>query len=440
MNKLNHKLLDVNYRVNKLIQLKEEILANEPAIYEALYLDLNKSEQEAFLSEVGQVLAEVNLYIKKLNKWAKTTKVKTPMSMNPSKSYQVYQPLGKVLIISPWNYPFNLSMIPLIDAFGAGNSIDIKLSEFSMHTSRVMKKILNNVFDETEVRVHLGEADVAINLLKDKYDLIFFTGNEKVGHSVYQKAAETLTPCVLELGGKSPTIILEDALLYDTAKKLAWAKGLNSGQTCVAPDYVFVPRKMLNETKKALDNAFKEQFGEDILANPTYPKIISPRHFNRILALDLPLKYDQDKLKIEPYVFEASLLDKTMQQELFAPILPLVPYDNLEDVISYINEHNTPLALYIFGRNKHTINKIITETQFATGAVNNAIVQISNNNYGFGGLGHSGFGKYHGYTGFKTFSHEKNYLYSSHKLNMNQKIQTNPKIGKFTFNMLKKIF
>ncbi|QGZ97921.1 aldehyde dehydrogenase family protein [Mycoplasma sp. NEAQ87857] len=396
----------IKVRIDFLKKLKENLIKYQEDIYQALYLDLNKSKIESEMTELALIFKEINLFIKKINKWSKPKRVASPIYLLFSKSKIHYQPYGKVLIISPWNYPFNLTFIPLINAFAAGNQVVIKPSEYSTHSSNLINKIISETFDAKDVSVVLGDSVVASNLVQQKWDFIFFTGNNKIGQIVYQEAAKQMIPCVMELGGKSPVIVDQSANLKSSAKKIVWAKMINSGQTCVAPDFILVHNSIKNQLIKLLQQEYIDQFGSNSLKNPYLPKIISSRHYQRILSLKDDLIKDDINQKIDLKVYESNWEDPLMQQEIFGPILPIIGYDDINDIWNKINSLE-PLVVYLFSKNKQLINLFINNFKTGSVCINDILVQLSNHNYGFGGYGKSGFGQYHGYQGFLTFSHPK---------------------------------
>ncbi|AWX42884.1 NAD-dependent aldehyde dehydrogenase domain-containing protein [Metamycoplasma cloacale] len=408
--------IDVKERLIYLKKLKLIILKHEKEIIDALYRDLNKNELESQITEIRVVFKELNLYIKKLKKWSKDKRVTSPKELFYLKSYLKPTAYGKTLIISPWNYPFNLTLIPLINAFGAGNTVVLKPSEFSKHTSIVLEKIINETFNHKYVNIHLGGKEVAQSLLNEDLDFIFFTGNTAVGQIIYKKAAEKMIPCVLELGGKSPVIIDPKIKnLENVAKEIIWGKLTNAGQTCVAPDYVFVHKNQKHELINLL-NRHKTEFSNKININKDYlSRIIDEQHLDNIKKLSPELKYDQNDRYIDLFIKETDVNDAIMQKELFAPILPVIEYQAIKECYDYISKNKWPLSLYIFSEDKNFIQDIINNTNSGTVSINDHLSFLANDKLGFGGIGQSGFGKYHGKTGFDTFTHWKPVTYK--KLN-----------------------
>lgn len=405
-----------SYNVRKayLKKMYLYIKEHEDEIAEALYLDLGKSKTESYMAEIGMVLNEIGHLIKHLRKYMKPKRCKTPLAQYVSKSFQLPMPYGNVLIMSPWNYPFLLSIDPLCEALAAGNTVILKTSEYSKNTSNVIKKLVDDIFPNELVYVVFGGYEENQILLEQKFDYIFFTGSKGVGKIVYETAARTLTPVTLELGGKSPCIIDEKCNVKLAAKRIAWGKFLNLGQTCVSPDYVFCNEKVYDKFVLCLQNEIIKQYGENPLSNPNYGKIINQRHFARLLGyfdesnILYGGKYDEDKLKIEPTLLKnIDYNHRIMKEEIFGPILPIIKYSSLIDVVEYINSNETPLALYIFSKNRHNINYVTNYSAFGGGCVNDVVIHLATTNMSFGGFKESGIGSYHGKKGFDTFSHYK---------------------------------
>ena len=416
---------DLKFRIQNLKLLKSIIIKYEKEIQEALRLDLGKSETEAYMTEIGMVLDEIKYNIKHLAKWAKKKYVSTPLSQFPARSYRIPEPRGLVLIISPWNYPFLLSIQPLIGAIAAGNCVIIKPSEYSVNTSKLLKKILTEIYSEAYVTVVLGEKEVAQELLKENFDYIFYTGSTKIGKIVMEAAAKNLTPVTLELGGKSPCIVDEKCNVELAAKRIAYGKILNSGQTCVAPDYVFVHQNVKEQFLNCLIKYLKNFLGENALNNSDYPKIINEMQFNRIISLIDKEHviygggYNRNILKIEPTILTIKdMTSKVMQEEIFGPILPIIGYNNLDYIINYININPKPLALYLFTNNKKIEKRILKEVSYGGGCINDTIIHLANKRLGFGGVGNSGIGEYHGKFSFDTFSHYKSIIKKSNHIDL----------------------
>ncbi|MBO5447482.1 aldehyde dehydrogenase [bacterium] len=411
------KTLPVKARLEYLKKLKEVIKANEQEIFDAIYKDLGKSSTEAYMCEVGLSLDEISYFQKNLKKFAKDKTVFTPITNFHARSYIKSVPWGNVLIISPWNYPFLLSIEPLIDAIAAGNTVVIKPSAYSPYTSEIVRKIVKEVFPEEYVAVVTGGREENKALLEMKFDYIFFTGSSNVGKEVLRKAAENLTPVSLELGGKSPCIVDKSANLKLAAKRIVFGKFVNCGQTCVAPDYIYCDKGVKDELIGYIRQEISKQLGENPLENKNYGKIINEKHFNRLCGL-----INQDKvvvggktlpetLKIEPTVMDnITWDDAVMKEEIFGPILPVMIYDNLDEVIDIVESKPHPLALYIFSSDKKNIKKVTERCRYGGGCVNDVVVHLATPEMPFGGCGESGMGSYHGKFGFDTFTHKKSIL------------------------------
>jgi aldehyde dehydrogenase (NAD+) len=406
--------LDVKLRKSRLEKLKTVITKLVPEISEALRLDLGKSSFESYTTEIGFILEEISYTLKHMEDWAKVRKVKTPITLFPGKSAIHPEPYGVVLIISPWNYPFQLCLSPFVGAFAAGNRVVVKPSEFAPHTSGIIKKIMTEVFSETEVVVVEGALEETQILLKQKFDYIFFTGSTAVGKVMMKAAAEHLTPVTLELGGKSPCLIEESANLDIAAKRVAWGKFLNAGQTCVAPDYILVPAKLQDAFIEKLKVHLAAFYGSDVKASADYPRIVNNRHFDRLQSLIVPQKVaiggqvNRTENFIAPTVMkDVAFTDKIMEDEIFGPILPILPYEKLEDAIKNILNFPKPLAFYLFSENQAKADSIIARIPFGGGCINDTVIHLANPNLPFGGVGTSGIGSYHGQKSFDTFTHYK---------------------------------
>ena len=408
------KTKNVKYRLEHLKKLKKSILENEEEIKKALKLDLNKSESESYMTEIGMTLSELSYNIRHVKSWCKNKRVGTPLAHFPSRSFISKEPYGVTLILSPWNYPFMLLIEPLIGAICAGNCAVLKPSEFVPNTANVIEKIIKECFEEDYVTVIQGDKDVSQALIEKNFDYIFYTGGTKVGKIVMQEASKNLVPFTLELGGKSPCIIDEKYNMHLAAKRLLFGKLLNAGQTCIAPDYVLVNENVKEELIEELKRVLKEFLGENVIENEDYPKIVNERHFARLSNLIegekilIGGKTDKKLLKIEPTILDNPKIDsKVMCEEIFGPILPIISYKTIEDAIAYVKKFEKPLALYMFTNDKKIQNKIMNEISFGGGCINDTIIHIANSNMGFGGVGYSGIGNYHGKRSFDTFSHER---------------------------------
>lgn len=438
------KPIDINYRKKALIKLRDTVDKYEEKILYALKLDLGKSEFEGYETELGIVKSELKNTIKNLEKWSKPKKVRASI-MNPFSDNRIYnQPYGVCLILSPWNYPFQLALMPLIGSIAAGNTSILKLSEISSFTSGIVREIIGEIFDEEYVAVFSGEAEEAINLIESDIDFIFYTGNPKIGASVAESAGRRLIPCVLELGGKSPCIIDRKADLDNAAKKIVWGKFMNAGQTCVAPDYIIADRLVFLELRDKLVHYIKEFYGENPIESDDYPKIINKKNFDRILnliegkRLIFGGKYDDDSLKIEPTILEVSSMDeKIMQEEIFGPIIPIIIYKNKSEIFEIIDKNKNPLALYLFTDNNSFEKEIIEKVSFGGGCVNDTIIHCTSEGLPFGGIGRSGIGNYHGKASFDAFSHKKSVVKSKKFADISMKY---PPFNEKKLELIKKVF
>lgn len=418
------KTKDIKFRIENLNKLKKNIEKNEQYIMEALKKDLGKSNFESYSTELGIVLSEISFITKHLKKWAKPKKVKTPITNFKSSSYIYPEPYGNTLILSPWNYPFQLSIIPLIGSIAAGNTVILKPSSTSYYTSKIIEEIINENFDTGYIHVITGERGK--KLLDENFDYIFYTGSVPVGKIVMEKASKYLTPVTLELGGKSPCIVDGKANLNLSAKRIVWGKFLNSGQTCVAPDYMFIHKNVKNEMINNIIYYIKTFYGENPLYSEEYTKIINERQFNRLIKLLDNNKiiyggdYDKDSLYISPTLMDnVNWDDPIMGEEIFGPILPILEYEELNEVIDIVNSHPKPLALYFFSNDKENAEKIINGISFGGGCINDTIMHLSSPYLPFGGVGTSGMGSYHGKKSFDTFTHYKSILEKSNIIDPN---------------------
>ncbi len=416
----------VSFRKNALKKLRMAIIKNENQIAEALKKDLNKSGFESYMTEIGIVLDEIKTFINHLSKWAAARYVKTPLAQFYGRSFILPEPYGVVLIMSPWNYPFQLSIAPLIGAIAAGNCVILKPSAYAPNVSQVMADLLTECFPSKYVTVIQGGRKENTELLDQKFDYIFFTGGVEVGKLVMEKAAKYLTPISLELGGKSPCIVDKSANLDLAAKRIAFGKFINSGQTCVAPDYLYVQEDIKEKLVKYLKKYIKEFFGENPLDNPDYPKIINEKHYNRIIGLiegeniltgGYGIIYSDTTDRVgKVYQIAPTILDginpesKIMQEEIFGPVLPIMTFRNIKEVTGYVNSKPKPLALYLFTTDKKAEQYILKNVPFGGGCINDTIIHLATPYMGFGGVGESGMGSYHGKYSFETFSHMKSII------------------------------
>ncbi len=413
----SNKTKNVNFRIEQLTKFKKVLKENEDLLYKAIYEDFGKSEFETYVTELSLLYHEINNFIKNIRKWSKRKKVSTGLVNFPAKSYIIPEPLGTTLVIGAWNYPYQLSLVPSITSLAAGNTVILKPSELPTKTSEVMAKIINDNFPSDYFCVVEGGVKETTELLKHRFDKIFFTGSTSVGKIIYQAAAKHLTPVTLELGGKSPTFVLVDTDIKMTAKRIVWAKFINAGQTCVAPDYVLVDKSIEERFLEALKNEIEEYHKNSENIDENYLRIINTNNFDRLIKL-----IDNDKIYfggnanrnerfISPTILQnISFEDEVMQDEIFGPILPVISFTKLDDAIKMVKERPKPLACYIYSKNRKTIKKLLKEISFGGGAVNDSLMHLSNSNLPFGGVGLSGIGSYHGKAGFDTFSHYKSIL------------------------------
>ncbi|MGN0673789.1 MAG: aldehyde dehydrogenase [Anaerovoracaceae bacterium] len=406
--------LKVSTRIAALRRLKASIISHEEEINDALKKDLGKSRAEGYMCEIGMTLSEITYMIRNVRSFAKCKRVMTPLAQFHATSYTLPSPHGVVLIMSPWNYPFMLAMEPLVDAIAAGNTAVIKPSAYSPATSEIIGRIISECFDERYVSVVTGGRAENQALLKEHFDYIFFTGSKSVGKEVMRNAAEYLTPVTLELGGKSPCIVDSSANIELAARRIVFGKYLNCGQTCVAPDYIMCHSSVKDRFLKAVKAEISRQYGDSPLDNPHYGKIINEKHFDRICALIDHRKVIigggscRDTLMIEPTVMaDVTAEDAVMKEEIFGPIMPVLTFNNLDDVIHGINSGDSPLSLYMFSQDKKAVKRVTESCGFGGGCVNDTIIHLATSEMGFGGFGASGMGSYHGKAGFETFSHRK---------------------------------
>ncbi|MBY6837990.1 aldehyde dehydrogenase [Clostridium botulinum] len=435
---------NIKFRIKQLNLLKNGIKRYENNIYKALNLDLGKNEFESYATEIGFILSSIEYSIKNLKRWSKCKKVKTPIYLLPSKSFKMYEPYGTVLIMGPYNYPFQLLFEPLIGAISAGNCAIIKPSELSPNVSKVISKMIFEIFNENYIRCIEGGIETNTSLINSNFDYIFFTGSINVGKIVMRAAADNLIPVTLELGGKSPVIIDESANIKVVAKRIIWGKTLNAGQTCVAPDYVLVHASVKDRLIKEMKKAIQEFYGTDPEKSTDFGRIINEKHFKRIKNIidnDKEFIVYGGKTNYKTNYIEPTIMDITsfecacMQEEIFGPILPVISYNELNEVIRKTKKLPKPLALYVFTNNKSIENKVLSEISSGGACVNNVITHLVNPNLPFGGVGSSGIGSYHGYNSFLTFSHEKSVLKKSDKLDVTLLF---PPYNKRKLNIIKK--
>lgn len=420
-----HKTKNLKFRKQQLKLLSKNIKNHENELLDALYKDLGKSKVEAYATEIGMLLKSIKLMRKELKNWSKTKQTDTPLYLFPTKSYIKKEPYGTVLIIGPFNYPVQLVFEPLIGAIAAGNTAIIKPSELTPHVAIVIKDIIEDTFDEAYVSVVEGGIEETQTLLSLPFDYMFFTGSEKVGKIVYEAAARKLIPVTLELGGKSPVIVDDTANIKVASERISFGKFTNAGQTCVAPDYILVQRKVKNDLIKALKKTITEFYGENIEKSPDFGRIVNQKHFNRLNDL-IQIHKDnvvfggnssKEDLYIEPTLLDNITNDnKIMKEEIFGPILPIITYDNFDEVLEIIQSKSKPLSLYLFSEDENMTHRVVEELSFGGGAINDTLMHLANPNLPFGGVGSSGIGQYHGKYSFDTFSHMKSYTFKSTRL------------------------
>lgn len=408
-----HQTKEIAFRLQQLKKLRHAIRQYEPRIAEALMLDLHKSPQEVYLTETGIVLDELNNHIRHLKRWARDKRVPSPLFLFPSKSRIHCEPLGVTLIVSPWNYPFQLLINPLIGAVSAGCCAILKASPYAPHTAEVIGSMIRQAFPEEYVALVQGNRQVNQFLFSQKFDLIFFTGSPALGRVVMKAAAENLTPCILELGGKSPCIVDRQANLHLAARRIIWGKTVNAGQTCIAPDYLFVHKDIKEDLLKEMKSAIKRFFGEDSHLSPYYPRIVNKKAMARLKQLLLHGnivaggEVDEEQHYIAPTLIDnIGPQDPVLQEEIFGPLLPVMTFENIQEVLSYINTHEKPLALYYFGNSKKA-EEVLRQSSSGGVCINDTLMHITNTRLPFGGVGNSGMGKYHGKRSFLAFSNER---------------------------------
>ncbi len=424
------KTKDINFRKQKLIDLRNAIRNHEKSITQALFTDLGKSEFEAYSTEVGIVLSEISFMIKNIKRWSKPKKAKMAITSPLSKSFIYPEPYGTVFIASPWNYPFQLALVPLATAVCSGNCVTLKPSSSTSATNAIIAKLVSEVFEPEHVCAVMGGHEVHDALLAEKFDFIFFTGSPSIGKKIMEAAAKHLTPVSLELGGKSPCIVDENTDIKTTARRIVWGKFLNAGQTCVAPDYVLVHKNVKDALVKEMLKWLKEFFGENPLNPETIlPSIVNERHFNRLLALSdgsnpengkvyrsinegMPISDSTTRKIVPAIVVDSNPESPVMQDEIFGPVLPVISVENMEEAVTFVDARSRPLALYLFTENKRVQNLIVGSLRYGGGCINDTVLHLTSNFLPFGGVGESGMGNYHGKYGFDTFSHYKSVLKS----------------------------
>ena len=436
----------VNYRIQILNSLLKTISKNESKIYHALKKDLNKHEFESFLSEVLLVKREIKLFTKKLKRWSRKKRVSGSIFNFPSKNYLIPEPYGNTLIITPWNYPFQLSLTPLIGAVAAGNTVIIKPSELAPNTSSVLKELIEAVFPQNLVSVIEGDADTAKYLLDKKWDYIFFTGSTRIGKIIAEKAAKHLTPITLELGGKSPCIVDQGIDIDKVAKRIVSGKFVNCGQTCIAPDYIVVNNHVKDELISMLKKNIISTFGSTPIKSDSYGRIINTNNLLRLKEnlinqnIEFGGKIDEKNLYVEPtLVIDPDVNSEIMKEEIFGPILPILSYENENDLEKILDANPSPLAFYIFSKNQKFIDKLINSNKFGGCVVNDTLIHYVNSNLPFGGIGESGMGAYRGKFSFDTFSHYKPVLKKKSMIDIPFRYGPYPDSFKFIKKLLEKL-
>ncbi len=420
----------ISFRIEALKKLKACIIRREDEIIAALKADLGKSDYESYMCEIGMVLSELSYLIKHTKKLAKKHRVRTPLAQFHSKSYTKPEPYGNTLIMSPWNYPFLLTLDPIADAIAAGNTAIIKPSAYSPATANLVADIIAECFNEEYIAVVMGGREENSHLLEKKFNFVFFTGSQAVGKVVLHHTAEHLTPAVLELGGKSPVIVDSSADIPLAAKRIIFGKIINCGQTCVAPDYILCEKSVSEQLIVELKKQIALQLGENPIQNPDYGHIINKKHFDRLLGL---INHDKavcggnsnpDTLQIAPTVMrDVTWDDAVMGEEIFGPILPLLTFDKFDEVYNCLKDREKPLALYMFSNNKEHIDFVTTRISYGGGCINDTIIHLATDKMGFGGVGESGMGAYHGKLGFDAFSHEKSIVHKKNWIDLPMRYQ-----------------
>ncbi|HCW9534515.1 TPA: aldehyde dehydrogenase [Staphylococcus aureus] len=431
---------DISFRKEQLKKLSKAIKSYESDILEALYTDLGKNKVEAYATEIGITLKSIKNARKELKNWTKNKNVDTPLYLFPTKSYIKKEPYGTVLIIAPFNYPFQLVFEPLIGAIAAGNTAIIKPSELTPNVARVIKRLINETFDANYIEVIEGGIEETQTLIHLPFDYVFFTGSENVGKIVYQAASENLVPVTLEMGGKSPVIVDETANIKVASERICFGKFTNAGQTCVAPDYILVHESVKDDLITALSKTLREFYGQNIQQSPDYGRIVNLKHYHRLTSLlnsaQMNIVFgghsDEDERYIEPTLLDHVTNDSAiMQEEIFGPILPILTYQSLDEAIAFIHQRPKPLSLYLFSEDENATQRVINELSFGGGAINDTLMHLANPKLPFGGVGASGMGRYHGKYSFDTFTHEKSYIFKSTRLESG--VHLPPYKGKFKY-------
>ena len=409
----SNETLDIAFRLKMLRRLRDSIKMYEEDLAQALRTDLNKSYEEAFMTEISIVLGEIDNFLKNLPRWAAPSKKSTPLKLFPSRSAVITEPLGVALIIAPWNYPVQLTLNPLVGAIAAGCTAVLKPSPYTPNVAQVLERVVTSAFDEKYVAVVQGDRTVNTALLNHRYDIIFFTGSPDLGRVVMRSAAEHLTPVVLELGGKSPVVVDKSADIRVAAKRIAWGKSLNAGQTCIAPDYLLIHREVKEQFVKEYKRALERLLGSDASKSKYYVRIVSDKAFERVAGylndgvVRVGGRVDASKRYIEPTLLDNVAVDSAvMREEIFGPVLPMVTIGDVDEAIAFIRDREKPLALYVFA-DEPIAKSVFDQTSSGGGCINDVIMHIANENMPFGGVGNSGMGRYHGRDSLYAFSHRR---------------------------------
>ncbi len=403
----------LKFRVEQLKKFNQAIDKYEQKIADALKADLNKSFQEAYLTEISIVKQEISNHIKNIKRWAKPKRVPTPLHLIPSSGKIIFEPLGVSLIVAPWNYPFQLLMNPLVGSISAGNCAMLKPSPYTPNTAMVMEEMINETFNPSYISLVQGGRKTNTALFEKRFDIIFFTGSPNVGKVVMRAAAENLTPVILELGGKSPCIVDKEANIEIAAKRIAWGKTINAGQTCIAPDYVLVHSSVKEQLIKQIGKSIEKMFGSDPQKSMFYPRIVNEQAHERLTGYlkDANIRFGGHTNKSDRYISptiidDVNANDPVMQDEIFGPILPIISFDSIDETIEFVNSREKPLAFYYFGKSARAKN-VLHKTTSGGACINDTLMHITNHHLPFGGVGNSGLGKYHGKTSFQAFSNQR---------------------------------
>ena len=413
---ISHGTRSVAFRKEQLKKLEHILRTNEPLLFDAIYADLKKSKQDTITTELALIYHELGLAVRKLSKWSNRKRVGTNFINFPSRSYILPEPFGVVYIAGAWNYPYQLTLLPLVSAIAAGNVAVVKPSEMAPHTSQIMARLINENFPADYIHVLEGGADVAGKILEQRFDKIFFTGGSRIGKIVYEAAAKHLTPVTLELGGKNPAIVLPDCNIDITAKRLIWGKFMNAGQTCVAPDYILVHSSIEQPLLSRMKQLLHDHYSTTTLTE-NFMSIVNRNHFERLSKLIKPgyVFYggvtDPEQLFICPTILQnITFDDEVMKEEIFGPILPVIRYNDLQEAIQKVQKYEKPLAFYVYGKRSAVTKKLFDELSFGGGSLNDSVMYFGNHHLPLGGVGASGMGAYHGFEGFRTFSHYKSIM------------------------------